>query len=157
MKGNEIIIYTDGSCHTQKRIGAWVAIVIIEKEKIVLKGDEINTTHNRMELMAVIKAIEYVDNILKGDFVIQLFTDSQYVMNLRVRSGQLEAGNFITKKGEELRNADLLKRLISLFANHTVQLNKVKAHQKKNDTINLNREADQLSRNELRTLVNKAG
>lgn len=157
MKGNEIIIYTDGSCHTQKRIGAWVAIVIIEKEKIVLKGDEINTTHNRMELMAVIKAIEYVDNILKGDFVIQLFTDSQYVMNLRVRSGQLEAGNFITKKGEELRNADLFKRLISLFANHTVQLNKVKAHQKKNDTINLNREADQLSRNELRTLVNKAG
>lgn len=157
MNSNEIIIYTDGSCHTQKRIGAWVAMVILETEKIVLKGNENNTTHNRMELMAVIKAIEYVDNIMGRDVVIQLFTDSQYVMNLPVRSGQLEADNFITKKGEELRNADLLKRLISLFANHTVHLNIVKAHQKKDDTINLNRMVDQLSRNEVRALVKEAG
>ena len=71
MKGNEITIYTDGSCHAQKRIGAWAAIVIINIEKIVLKGVEINTTHNRMELMAVIKAIEYVNNMIGRDVVIQ--------------------------------------------------------------------------------------
>ena len=77
-------------------------------------------------------------------------------MKLPFRSGQLHADNFITKKGEELKNADLLKSLISLFANHTVQLNKVKAHQKRDDTINLNREADMVSRNEVRILARKA-
>ena len=157
MHSNEIIVYTDGSCDTLRRIGAWVAIILFEKEKMVLKGNDINTTHNRMELLAVIKAIEYVDNILGKDYVIQLFTDSQYVMNLPARSGKLKAANYITKRGAELQNADLMKRLIHLFTNRGVYFNKIKAHQKKDDTINYNREADHLSRRMVRALVSKAG
>ena len=55
-------IYTDGSCHTQKRIGAWVAIILTGTEKKVLSGIVQDTTHNRMELYAVIKGIEYIKN-----------------------------------------------------------------------------------------------
>ena len=55
-------IYTDGSCHTQHCIGAWASIVFIGNEKIILSGKEINTTHNRMELLAVINAVEYIQN-----------------------------------------------------------------------------------------------
>ena len=53
-------IYTDGSCHTQFLIGAWAAIIFISGEKIILSGIENYTTHNRMELMAVIKALEFI-------------------------------------------------------------------------------------------------
>jgi ribonuclease HI len=40
-----IIIYTDGSCHTQQQIGAWSAIILVDDEKIILSGIETNTTH----------------------------------------------------------------------------------------------------------------
>ena len=48
-----IIIYTDGSCHTQQQIGAWSSIILVDDEKISLSGIEINTTHQRMELLAL--------------------------------------------------------------------------------------------------------
>ena len=53
-------IYTDGSCHTQHKIGTWVAIILMDTEKKILSGTVKDTTHNRMELMAVVKAIEYI-------------------------------------------------------------------------------------------------
>jgi len=159
MKNNfntkEILIYTDGSCHTQKRMGAWVAILLYGQEEIILQGNETNTTHNRMELMAVIKAIEYVSDNMNGDIVMQIFTDSQYVMGLPERAGKLAADNFITKKGKDLQNSDLLKILFQLFASHIIHLNKIKAHQKKDDTINYNITADKLSRSMIRAIDNE--
>jgi len=53
-------IYTDGSCHTQLCIGAWASIILVDDKKIVLSGKEFNTTHNRMEILAVIKSIKYL-------------------------------------------------------------------------------------------------
>ena len=150
----EILIYTDGSCHTQKRIGAWVAILLFEGEKIMLQGNETNTSHNRMELMAVIKAIEYVGNNMNQDIVMRIFTDSQYVMGLQAREGKLVADNFITQKGKELRNPDLLKIFFKLLASHVVHFNKIKAHQKKGYTINYNIVADKLSRSMVRAITN---
>ena len=149
-RSGEIRIYTDGSCHTQKRTGAWVAILVDGREKIILEGSEINTTHNRMELMAVIKAIEYVSNNKDHDTVIQIVTDSQYVMGLPDRAGKLTDNNFVTKKGKDLQNTDLLKIFFNLFASHSIHLNKIRAHQKANGRINYNMEADKLSRSIMR-------
>jgi ribonuclease HI len=53
-------IYTDGSCHTQLCIGAWAAIILIDEEKITLSGKDLDTTHNRMEILAVTEALEYL-------------------------------------------------------------------------------------------------
>ena len=61
MKNPVIEIYTDGSCHSQQLIGAWAALVFINGEKTILKGTEKETTHNRMELLAVINAIKHVE------------------------------------------------------------------------------------------------
>ena len=55
-----IKIFTDGSCHTQLKIGAWVALIFVEDKKIILQKVMENTTHNRMELSAVISAVHYV-------------------------------------------------------------------------------------------------
>jgi ribonuclease HI len=59
-KSEEAEIYTDGSCHPPPRTGAWVAIIFIEREKVVLSGQVADTTHNRMELLAVMGALSYL-------------------------------------------------------------------------------------------------
>ena len=59
-----ITIYTDGSCHTQQLVGAWAAIIFIGAKKFVLSGTEENTTHNRMELTAIIEALKFTEQLL---------------------------------------------------------------------------------------------
>ena len=147
-------IHTDGSCHTQNRIGAWVAIILIGTEKKVLSAIVQDTTHNRMELLAVIKGIEYIKKNYAAINTIKLFSDSQYVIGLRDREKKLTAMDFSTKKRTGIQNADLVKELLALFSTSRIELTKVKAHQKKTGTINNNIEADKLSRKMVREASN---
>ena len=88
-----IEIYTDGSCHTQLLNGAWAALVFIDGKKTILKGTETNTTHNRMELLAVINAIKHVEAEVTLKEKLHIYSDSQYVVNLNDRRKKLEAKN----------------------------------------------------------------
>ncbi|MBI5539251.1 MAG: ribonuclease HI [Bacteroidia bacterium] len=141
-----INIYTDGSCHTQLNIGGWAAIIFFENKKTIIKGKEFNTTHNRMELLAVIKAIEFAETNYKN-FSIKIFTDSQYVFRIPERMEKLKINKFITKKGNQLNNNDLLQILITQIENHSIEFVKVKAHQKtESENSNYNSEVDKLAR-----------
>ncbi len=142
----EVIVYTDGSCHTQKKFGAWVAIVLSEAGKIILQGSETNTTHQRMELLAVINAINYVCNNTSGKIVLHIFTDSQYVVRLPAREHKLSSTDFITKSGRTLQHADLIKSFYQLLKMQLVVLHKVKAHQLTGEVNNYNEMVDQLAR-----------
>jgi ribonuclease HI len=148
-------IYTDGSCHTQLLTGAWAAIIFIDEEKVVLTGDATDTTHNRMELMAVIKAISYVQEKHPTVTAIRIISDSQYVVGLTDRSKKLTANNFITKKGTQISNADLVKTLLQYIADLPLTFTKIKAHQKKGNELNFNIVADKLSRSIVRKLTEK--
>jgi len=139
-----IKIYTDGSCHTQLLLGGWASILFIGERKIILKGSETNTTHNRMELLAVIKAIEHIDSLKLGQELIMIYSDSQYVVNLVTRKEKLKSKNYITNKGTPIQNVDLVKVLIGYINSHNLEFVKVKAHQKNGDKIN--REVDILAR-----------
>lgn len=143
-----IEIYTDGSCNTQTKVGAWAAIIFNGNQKIVISGTELNTTHNRMELLAVIGAVEYAAKHAPGNSI-SIYTDSQYVTRLSERKEKLYKSNFITKKGTILNNTDLLQQLIRYIENYSIAFYKVKAHQKKSD-INFNREADMICRKLMR-------
>jgi ribonuclease HI len=146
-----ITIYTDGSCNTQTRVGAWAAIILYAESKTILQGTEPDTTHNRMELVAVIKAILF--SVEKyPESTLNVFTDSQYVIKLETRKDKLQDNNFITKKGSVLPNADLLKQLIELAEKYPIVFNKVKAHQKVSETENLNREVDIICRKAMRSI-----
>jgi ribonuclease HI len=140
------VVYTDGSCHTALRTGAWVAILLLGTEKIVLSDTVNDTTHNRMELTAVIAAIEHLLQHYPQVTHVQVFSDSQYVINLPAREPQLVTKQFITKKGNELQNSALVKTFLQLLTLIPVELVKIKAHQQKTDTVNYNIEADKLSR-----------
>ncbi|PSL44263.1 ribonuclease HI [Chitinophaga niastensis] len=148
------VVYTDGSCHTQLRTGAWVAILLIGTEKIILSETVTDTTHNRMELTAVIAAIQHVLLHYPHVTQVQVFSDSQYVINLPDREAQLMTRHFITKKGNELQNSALVKTFLQLLTRISVELVKIKAHQKKSEAVNYNIEADMLSRKLVREKTN---
>ncbi|NPA44951.1 MAG: ribonuclease HI [Chlorobi bacterium] len=149
----EIIIYTDGSCHTQLKVGAWASIILIEGDEILLKDYELDTTHNRMELLAVIKAFEFIEKEKFEYDSIVLKSDSQYVVEIERRMQKLKENNFITKKGTEIQNVDLVKKLISYIEKFPVKFIKVKAHQKKTSERNINIEVDKISRKIVRTYI----
>ncbi|HTN05609.1 MAG TPA: RNase H family protein [Agriterribacter sp.] len=148
-------IYTDGSCHTQQRIGTWVAIVFLGTAKEVLSGTVQHTTHNRMELIAVIKGIQYVLAHYDSGTLICVYTDSQYVTSLPARKEKIVLQNFTTQKGNALQNAVLVKIFFELLSARSIAFIKIRAHQQQDDTINYNREADILCRKLLRRAVGR--
>jgi ribonuclease HI len=155
-----IEIYTDGSCHTQCKIGGWAAILFLDGQKIILQGVDQNTTHNRMELLAVIKAIEFTEENYK-DASLKVYTDSQYVFRIPERMEKLKRTDFITKKGKALQNQDLLEILISGIETLSIEFVKVKAHQHSdssnfNSPENYNSEVDKLARQIVREAVNSS-
>ena len=153
MENKKITIYTDGSCNTQLKVGGWAALLLIGNDKKVLHGSESNTTHNRMELLAVIKSLEYVVKNFNNRVVIEIYTDSQYVYRIPERDEKLQSNNFITKKGNTLKNKDLIKDFMTILNQFDIHLIKVKAHQKNTGTTNYNREVDKLSRQIVRDKV----
>lgn len=143
-----IEIYTDGSSHTQKLIGAWAATIYYNKTKIIIKQVETNTNHNRMEMQAVIQAIIFVDTNYSTNIPIIINSDSQYVVNLVDRKEKLKKNEFITKKGNPVKNLDLVITLIDQIETHEITFNKIKAHVKDGDIKN--REVDLLVRKLMR-------
>ena len=144
----KIVIYTDGSCNPSHQIGAWAAIIQYGYEEIILQGKVQTTSHQRMEVEAVLQALRHLE-LLKVDIVtIHVHTDSQYVAGISARKEKLK--NLQMSGG---RNADLVAALIRYLEMWTINLIKVKAHQKKTRAINLNRTADKLSRKIVREHV----
>ncbi|MBE9466694.1 MAG: ribonuclease HI [Bacteroidetes bacterium] len=156
MKNSTIEIYTDGSCHTQQKIGGWASIIFYNSEKLVLQGSEKETTHNRMELLAVIKSIEYAMKKFIDFEKLIIYTDSQYVERIPLRIKKFIDQDFKTKSGKEIQNVDLVKRLINLLSSVNVEFIKVKAHQKASHTANYNREVDKLARKIVRQEVSSS-
>ena len=70
-----IKIYTDGSCLNNPGNGGWAAIINDNGQILKISGSEKNTTNNKMELMAPIKALKKID---KND-KIEIYTDSKYL------------------------------------------------------------------------------
>jgi len=145
-----ITVYTDGSCNHTHRTGGWAAILFIGNQKLVLKGKEQDTTHQRMELAAVLKMLEYVEHNHLLNLPIQVYTDSQYVVGLQKRWPKLEGTSYLTKKGHPIRNVDLVKKLIGHLDNPFIEFIKIAAHQKKGESMDVNREVDKIARKIIR-------
>jgi ribonuclease HI len=148
-----IDIYTDGSCNPKFKLGGWAAFIFIQGKKTVLNGKEFNTTHNRMELQAAIKSIEFVRNQSEKFDMINIYTDSQYLVRLKERKMRLKDSDFMTKKDIMIQNQDLVKKIISFLDAMDIVFIKVTAHQKKTTEQNFNRDVDRLSRNIVRQYI----
>ncbi len=125
MSDQVITIYTDGACSGNPGPGGWGALLMWNGHEKELSGGEAETTNNRMELTAAIKALES----LKKPIPVHLYTDSQYL-----RKGVLEwmagwkAKGWKTASKKPVKNQDLWVRLDTLLAQYDVSFFWVKGH-----------------------------
>ena len=122
----KVTIYTDGACSGNPGPGGWGAILMAAGHKKEISGGEKNTTNNRMELSAVIFALEQLNRPCEVD----LYSDSAYVVNAFNQhwiAGWVKNGWRNSAKAP-VANADLWKRLIELTKTHKVNFIKVKGH-----------------------------
>lgn len=120
-----ITIYTDGACSGNPGPGGWGATLSDGKQEKEIYGGEPETTNNRMELMAAIKALEALKQPLK----VILYTDSKYVQNgITTWLPNWIAKGWRTSQGKPVKNVDLWLRLMKAEADHKVNWKWVKGH-----------------------------
>jgi len=111
-----IRIHTDGSCHNNPGPGGWGAIVQWDGQEQELSGPEAHTTNNRMEMMAMIRALQWVREQGLADRPIELFSDS----NMLIQS---------LKQGWKRKaNKDLWAEMDRARQGLTIEWNWVKGH-----------------------------
>tara|TARA_Y100000817_G_scaffold313349_1_gene309293 strand:+ start:245 stop:676 length:432 start_codon:yes stop_codon:yes gene_type:complete len=119
-------VYTDGACSGNPGPGGWAAIIIVDNQmKYKFSGSEKNTTNNRMELMAPIKAIQK----FKKKSEILVFTDSTYVKDgITVWIKNWEKNGWRTSSKKPVKNKELWKKLKNLSSKHSIKWTWVKGH-----------------------------
>ena len=122
----KVNIYTDGACSGNPGPGGWAAILEYNGKRKELSGGEKETTNNRMELTAVISAL----NALKEPCEVTLTTDSQYVYNGITLGWAISWKNNGWRKKDKkpALNPDLWDELLKLNEKHQVKYNWVKGH-----------------------------
>jgi ribonuclease HI len=120
-----IEIYTDGACRGNPGPGGWAALLMMGEREREISGAEALTTNNRMELTAVIRALE----ALTRPVAARVYTDSEYV-----RRGITEwlptwkARGWRTADRKAVKNQDLWQRLDELNARHQIDWRWVPGH-----------------------------
>ena len=122
---NSVEIYTDGACRGNPGPGGWAATLEFGEHFRELSGADAQTTNNRMELTAVIRALEALNRPVKA----RVYTDSEYV-----RRGITEwvkawkARDWRTADRKPVKNRDLWELLDEQAARHDVEWRGVKGH-----------------------------
>jgi ribonuclease HI len=122
---NTVDIYTDGACSGNPGPGGWGAILRYNATERELSGGEPNTTNNRMELMAAIRALE----ALTRPVIARVHTDSTYVKDgITKWIDQWKARGWRTAAKKPVKNVDLWQRLDAAAAGHDVSWHWVRGH-----------------------------
>jgi ribonuclease HI len=121
----KVEIFTDGACKGNPGVGGWGALLVAGTHKKELFGGERDTTNNRMELRAVIEAL----NALTRPCEIVLHTDSQYVQKgISEWIHGWKARGWKTAAKAPVKNVDLWQALDAAQARHQIQWRWVKGH-----------------------------
>jgi ribonuclease HI len=123
MQGHQLIIYTDGAARGNPGAGGYGVILMWgDKRKEISAGYRL-TTNNRMELMAVIVALE---SLTKRNIPLTIYTDSQYIVNA-IQQGWLENWVRTEFKGGK-KNKDLWMRFYKLSKEYDIKFIWVRGH-----------------------------
>lgn len=126
MNKEKIIIYTDGSSLGNPGPGGWGAIVLHDGVVVELGGADKDTTNNRMELTATIKALEYLKGV---DEEIILYTDSSYTINGITKWVEgWQANNWTKRDKTEVLNRELWEELITVTSGKNIVWKHVAGH-----------------------------
>ncbi len=131
MEKPKVTIYTDGACSNNPGKGGYGAILMFKKnngeisEKKLSRGFNM-TTNNRMELLAVVDAL----NCLKMPCEVELYTDSKYVVEAINQNwlSNWQKNNWKTSSKKPVKNVDLWKKYLEAAIEHTIKFIWVKGH-----------------------------
>jgi len=139
MTANTVVIHTDGACSGNPGPGGWGAILRYNGHDKELKGGEVTTTNNRMELTAAIMALE----ALTRPAIVEIHTDSVYVKDgISKWIHGWKRNGWKTSDKKPVKNAELWQRLDAALQRHQVSWHWVKGHAGHDD----NERADELAR-----------
>ena len=121
-----VSIYTDGACSGNPGPGGWGAILCYQGREKTLSGGERQTTNNRMELTAVIRALQ----ALKEPCAVELYSDSKYVIDALEKgwAASWRKKGWIKSDKKPALNPDLWEELLKLTAKHEMRYHWVKGH-----------------------------
>lgn len=139
MTAKKIELYTDGACSGNPGPGGWGAILRYGTHEKELSGGEKATTNNRMEMLAVIRALES----LKSPCKVEVYTDSKYVMDgINQWIHGWKKNGWKTSDKKPVKNVDLWQELDVLSGKHELHWHWVKGHNGHPE----NERADELAR-----------
>jgi ribonuclease HI len=146
----QVVIHTDGACSGNPGPGGWGAVMHYGDKEKELCGGELQTTNNRMEMMAAIQALE----ALKRPCRVELHTDSKYVQQgIKEWIHGWKARGWKTADKKPVKNDDLWKRLDAARQRHEVDWRWIKGHA----GHEFNERADALARQGLEATLAAAG
>lgn len=122
----EVVIYTDGACSGNPGPGGYAAILIYNGMEKEISDGAPDTTNNKMEMMAVIKALE----LLKEPCNVKLYSDSAYIIN-SINNGWIynwKKNNWIKSDKSKVKNIELWERILDQIGIHNITFIKVKGH-----------------------------
>jgi ribonuclease HI len=119
-------IYTDGACRGNPGPGGWAALLSCDGREKEISGAEAHTTNNRMELLAVIRALEALK---KPQVRVKVYTDSQYVRKgITEWLASWKSRGWRTASKKPVMNQDLWEQLDAIAAPHTIEWHWVPGH-----------------------------
>ncbi|MEC9346748.1 MAG: ribonuclease HI [Pseudomonadota bacterium] len=146
---SRVEIWTDGACSGNPGPGGWGAILRSGTSEKELSGGDPATTNNRMEMLAVINALE----ALKRSCEITLHTDSRYVLDgITKWLPGWKARGWKTAAKQPVKNEDLWRRMDDLVGRHRIDWRWVKGHSGDPG----NERADELARTAIRDLAGRS-
>jgi ribonuclease HI len=120
-----VIIYTDGACRGNPGPGGWGAVLNYKGKSRELYGGELETTNNRMELMAAIQALE----TLTRSCTVLIHTDSKYVLQgITEWMSNWKKRGWKTAARTPVKNEDLWRRLDAAIERHDIEWRWIKGH-----------------------------
>jgi ribonuclease HI len=126
MNRDIVEIYTDGACKGNPGAGGWGALLEHDGRTRELHGGDAHTTNNRMELIAVIRALEALERGTRA----RLHTDSQYVqLGISKWIHDWKKRGWRTAGKKPVKNLDLWRRLDELSGEHEIEWIWVRGHE----------------------------
>jgi ribonuclease HI len=121
-----VTIFTDGSSRGNPGPGGWGAIVATEHTVVELGGFQENTTNNRMEMNAIVKALEHIQD---SQDAVTIYTDSKYTISgVTSWISGWKKNNWKTKQKTDVLNRDLWESLDALMQGKNIEWKHVSGH-----------------------------
>lgn len=125
IQSKRVEMFTDGACRGNPGPGGWGVLLRFQGQEKELCGAELETTNNRMELMAAIQGLETLSKSCSVD----LTTDSQYVMKgITEWMENWQSRGWKTANKKPVKNKDLWQRLTAALEKHEVEWHWVRGH-----------------------------